>query len=345
MKYPKNVKLVSIISGYYNRERLVDESLQSLINQTYENIEIIIFDDCSTDNTYNELKKYEHYSNVQIIKHDSNIGFVNGLIRAINLSRGEYIAIHGSGDYSYPDRVKKQVAKLEENDNVSIVGCEDILLRGDGEKITTKRWPPKNFYNSIVSNAMPPLNGSHIMFKRCYYNKVGGYRSFFKYAQDLDLLCRLSLISDYDIVPEVLYNQKRHLKESVSGDPIKRIKQIYYMNFAIQCIKLRKLISKDFIDLYGDEAFIALNINKTGVDKLSVHGIKLYNAGQIEDAQKVYIALKNEPFTFKKAYFNMLYRGLIPVSLSSRLYKMLHSFNKNSKIKLIKDLAFNKNKV
>ena len=51
--------LVSIITGYYNREHLVDESLQSLIDQTYSNIEIIIFDDCSTDNTYKKLCRFK----------------------------------------------------------------------------------------------------------------------------------------------------------------------------------------------------------------------------------------------------------------------------------------------
>ncbi|WP_163379873.1 glycosyltransferase family 2 protein [Cyclobacterium sp. SYSU L10401] len=345
MEAEKNQPLVSVITGYYNRENLVDESIQSLLDQTYPNLEIIIFDDCSTDNTLKELQKFESDPRIQIIAHKQNQGFTRALIHAIQQSKGEFIAIHGSGDYSYPERVGKQVAALLENEKYSIVGCEDEKVFKDGTISVTARWPPRNFYNSMIRKGKRPLNGSHIMVKRNYYEMVGGYREFFTYAQDSDLLCRLSLVSDYTLVPQVLYRQWRHVEGSVSGDPIKRIKQIFYMELGVECMKMRKKLGYDHIDMLGKESFLAFKGNKNLTDKLSTHAIKLYNDNRKKEFFYLVRIIDNLPQTAQSTYLKLLSKKIISAKLNNSIYGRAKSVNRNSFVKWLKLKFFNVNKV
>ena len=72
----KNEFLVSIVLCTYNGEKYLDEQLSSIINQTYKNIEIIICDDCSTDNTINILEKYKHLNNFHIFQNQENLDLI-----------------------------------------------------------------------------------------------------------------------------------------------------------------------------------------------------------------------------------------------------------------------------
>ena len=103
--------LVSIITVYYNREQYIKESIQSLLEQTYKNTEIIIVDDGSNDETLNILNKFTD-NRIRIISH-GNMGFVKSIKKAIDISKGKYIAIHGSVDISHANRIERQVDFLK----------------------------------------------------------------------------------------------------------------------------------------------------------------------------------------------------------------------------------------
>ncbi|MDZ7835005.1 MAG: glycosyltransferase family 2 protein [Alkalibacterium sp.] len=113
--------LVSIVTVYYNRENQVKESIESLLNQTYQNIEIIAVDDGSTDNTYKLLSSYKD-SRLKVIRH-TNSGFVKSIRKAIEHSNGDIIAVHGSGDISFLNRIEKQVSVLKNNSRIGVVSC------------------------------------------------------------------------------------------------------------------------------------------------------------------------------------------------------------------------------
>lgn len=341
----KELPLVTIVSGYYNREHLVDESIKSLINQTYKNLEILIFDDCSTDNTYKNLKKYESDLRVKIIRNKRNKGFTKSLKDTIEVSNGEYIAIHGSGDFSFPERIEKQIALFLKDDTLSAVGCEDEKIFRNGTVGKTNRWPAGDFYQNMLKKGKRPVNGSHVMLRKSFYKKAGGYREFFQFAQDSDLFSRLSLISNYDIVPEVLYQQQRHIEGSVSGDPIKRMKQIYFMTFAVECAKMRKEVGYDYVDVLGDESFIAIQKNKELTQKLSTHAIKLYLDNRRIEFDKVVLILKTQKKTLRSIFVILVYRRILPYSLSNFIFRFLKDLNSNSLIKTIKARLFNVNKV
>lgn len=250
--------LVSIISAYYNREDEVERTVNSLIQQRYKNIEIILIDDCSTDNTFEKLKRFEKEdSRVKVEKTLKNIGFVQVMKYAVSISKGEYIAIQGSGDVSFKDRIQKQLEVLNACSDVGLIGCLRIVEKGQPTNklydYKSDGWIEGNKFHGDASGILLTKNlfahGS-VMYRKSIYEKVGGYRSLFIYAQDRDLWIRMSEICHCVILDEVLY--KRYILEnSVSLSHDKVLLQRYLSEMAIQSACFRRRGEIDFVDKYG----------------------------------------------------------------------------------------------
>lgn len=125
-------KLVSIAMGIYNCEETLGEAIKSIINQTYENWELILCDDGSTDKTMtiaNEFKKID--SRIKIIKNDINLGLAFTLNKCIENSNGTYIMRHDADDIMLPNRISKQVEVMEKN-NLDACGSSAYIFDEDG---------------------------------------------------------------------------------------------------------------------------------------------------------------------------------------------------------------------
>lgn len=108
--------LISVAMTTYNGEKYLSEQIDSIINQTYKNIEIIICDDSSTDNTINILKEYENkYNNIKIYLNESNIGLNNNFEKAIKKCNGEYIAISDQDDIWNENKIELLLNNIGNN--------------------------------------------------------------------------------------------------------------------------------------------------------------------------------------------------------------------------------------
>ena len=107
--------LVSIIMPSWNTAKYISESIESVINQTYTNWELLIVDDCSTDNTDEVVKPYLSDSRIHYTKHKANSGAALTRNRAIRHARGEWIAFLDSDDLWKPEKLEKQLAFMKEN--------------------------------------------------------------------------------------------------------------------------------------------------------------------------------------------------------------------------------------
>ena len=128
-------KLVSILIPVYNRENLIEETVQSALNQTYKNIEIIVVDNQSTDNTWKILQKLASQDErIKIFQNETNIGPVRNWKRCIDEASGEYGKILWSDDLIAPEFLEKTVPYLE-NENVGFIftGTE-IFIDGTDKK-------------------------------------------------------------------------------------------------------------------------------------------------------------------------------------------------------------------
>ena len=279
----ESVPLVSVISAYYNRENHVEESIQSLLDQTYENLEIIIVDDGSTDNTLERLKRFND-PRLKIVSH-KNCGLVMSFIRAIEMSNGEYIAIHGSGDLSLPQRIEKQAALLQEKEKVGVVGCyvNNINTVTGYEMLREIDVSGHALEQLKVQNA---YTHGEVMYRRSVYDQVGGYRTFFKFGQDYDLWLRMSLVTELDTVKEILYTRFQ-LADGVELSVEKKAMQIFLSDFAIQCIDYRLEHGRDLLDVYQERAAFMRKPSPVVAQKLHVLSKKVLFQRQIELAQKL----------------------------------------------------------
>ena len=127
------MKKVSIIMSIYNCENTLDEAIQSIVNQTYKNWELILCDDGSKDNTYKIALKYsKQFPNIQVYQNKKNMGLNYSLNKCLQYAEGEYIARMDGDDISLPERLEKEVAFLEEHSEYAIVSTPMKYFDAEG---------------------------------------------------------------------------------------------------------------------------------------------------------------------------------------------------------------------
>ena len=116
---------VSVIMGIYNCEKYIKDSIESILSQTYENIELIMCNDGSTDNTFNIAKRYQekYPDKIILLENEKNMGLNYTLNHCLKYATGKYIARQDGDDISKKDRIEKQVKFLENNLQYAIVSC------------------------------------------------------------------------------------------------------------------------------------------------------------------------------------------------------------------------------
>lgn len=113
--------LVSVFIPVYNAEKYIAESLESILNQTYDNLEILLVDDGSTDRSVEIIKSYND-PRIRLIQNEKNMGIPYTRNVGLDHANGKYMAIMDSDDISLPDRIEKQVRFLEGNPDIDVVG-------------------------------------------------------------------------------------------------------------------------------------------------------------------------------------------------------------------------------
>lgn len=169
--------LVSVVIPCYNAEKYIEESVYSIINQTYNNLEIICVDDCSTDNTLKILKQLALKDRrVIVLQNPENLKISKTLNRGIEYSTGEYIARMDADDIALPVRIEKQIEFLEANPEVGLCGtcCEKI--DATGKHVGYMRYPLK--HEELKSALLFTSVFIHptVVFRKKIFNELGGYR-------------------------------------------------------------------------------------------------------------------------------------------------------------------------
>lgn len=158
--------------GIYNCADTLDEAIESVLNQTYKNWELVMCDDCSTDNTYNIAKRYsDKYDNIVLLKNEKNMRLAYSLNRCLEVSRGKYIARMDADDENMPERLEKQVEFLNEHEEYQVVGSsmmvfDDIGIRGIR---AVSEYPMNKVWITT------PFAHPTIMMRKSAYDELNGY--------------------------------------------------------------------------------------------------------------------------------------------------------------------------
>ena len=158
--------LISIILCTYNGEAFLEEQLQSIIHQSYPNLEIFISDDASTDGTIKILEKYRSQPNIVINVNSLNIGFIKNFELAALSSKGDYIAFADQDDIWYADKIEKLYLAIGEH---SLVYSDSELIDDKGiylHKNLSDKAKMQNIYNSKGFGFLNAVSGYTMMAKR-----------------------------------------------------------------------------------------------------------------------------------------------------------------------------------
>jgi len=198
--------LVSVIMSVYNSEKHLQESVNSILNQTYTNFEFVIINDGSNDNCLDILLEYLKKNNRILIIDQENIGLTKSLNRGIQLARGKYIARQDADDKSLPERLEKQVQFLEANADYFLIGT-DYEIMDEHSYTIGKPEIPVPIDNHEIKAAINKYNTfihSLVMFRNDTSRVGYFYDTSYKYSQDYELWVRILKHHNAYNLPEVL---------------------------------------------------------------------------------------------------------------------------------------------
>lgn len=221
--------LVSIIIPTYNGEKYIKEAVENALNQTHQNIEVIVIDDGSKDKTLQiifQLSKKD--SRITILKNPVNLGFVKTLNKGIQKAKGKYIARLDDDDFWVDSqKIEKQVNFLESHPNHVLVGGGIIVKRKkDNAEVVRYLFPEKDEDIRKVILVDNVFAHSSVVFKKTACEKVGGYDEQFGFFADINLWLKLGQVGKLYNFQEyfVVYLDKERGRDRYSArdDKIRR---------------------------------------------------------------------------------------------------------------------------
>jgi glycosyltransferase involved in cell wall biosynthesis len=227
--------LISIIIPVYNGERYLEETINSALNQTYSNWELIIIDDASTDKSPVIIKSYfkKHSKKIKPIKHLKNKGCPAASKNSgLKIAKGKYIAFLDQDDLWLPQKLEMQIKEVEQSPKIGLVACNASVLDQNKNEIignvwkTTKILQKQNLTKRLLLGNFI-LTSSCVLVRKEFFDRYGLLDEKFKIADDYDLWFRISRY--YNIAL-----QQKHLTiwrrtgQSTSFNEKKMLKDLIY---------------------------------------------------------------------------------------------------------------------
>jgi glycosyltransferase involved in cell wall biosynthesis len=226
----------------FNGARYLRDSIESILNQTYGDLEFLIIDDGSTDSTHDILYDVAREdSRIEVITREHR-GMARSLNRGILAARGEFVARHDADDVSLPERLEIQVRFLDDHPEVAMVGGFAEIIDGDDRSQGDLIFPTDP--SEIRASASCALTFQHgsLLIRRESVLAIGGYRPEFELAEDIDLAARMTEQFVCTNIPMVLYCYRRH-GENVTA--VRRRELTQYMELSQMLKQERNLQQGD----------------------------------------------------------------------------------------------------
>ena len=206
----KSNPIVSVIMPVYNAEAYLKKAIESILFQTYQNIEFIIIDDCSVDDSKKIISEFED-SRIKIILNNNNLGISASLNKGINASIGKYIARMDADDISLPERIKTQVKYMEKHPKIGLVGTGYYLSDEKGKRKKKYIYPSENFDLRWRLLSGPIFPHPTVMIrKKILMSKKLKYNENLKWAQDYELWTKLLRHTNATNLNKALIEYRQH---------------------------------------------------------------------------------------------------------------------------------------
>lgn len=200
-------KKVTVLMPVYNGEKYLKEAIESIVNQTYKDFDLLIINDGSSDNSENVILSFSD-ERIKYIKNDSNMGLIGTLNKGLDLITGEYIARMDQDDISLPKRLEKQVKFMDENEEIAVSGTSIRFFNETG--FLTKHIMPINPTEIKISLFFhcTLMHPTVIIRNRCFREKNYMYNMNHKNVEDYGLWQLVSQKDKLGNLQEVLLNYR-----------------------------------------------------------------------------------------------------------------------------------------
>lgn len=222
--------VVTIGMPVFNCAQSLPVTIQSLINQTFEDWELIIVDDGSRDDTLHAARQFSD-PRIRIIEGGNNRGLAARLNQTVELARGEFFARQDGDDLSFPDRLDKQVSFMRSHADVDLVGTRLMVFREDGEAVNVAHDsrpldPTEWNVKSHETICRRPWTGMTELIHATWLGKLSWFKRFpydpeNRRSEDTELLIRSYRKSTFACLPDFLYAYRRD-NHSLKNNLIKR---------------------------------------------------------------------------------------------------------------------------
>jgi glycosyltransferase involved in cell wall biosynthesis len=217
--------LVSVIVASYNHASFLARRMDSLCSQTYKNVEIIVIDDCSPDDSRKILAEYECDPRITLINRTANAGWIEVSNQGLQLAKGEFVLFANCDDYCDDIMIEKLVFALQKNASVGVAYCRSLLVDVDGNNIgddfniRERSFQLKCATDSLIlrcemqkfllkSCVIPNL--SCALFHRDCFSNTKGFSADFLICSDWDLFFRISKRFDFFYVSSAHNRFRQH---------------------------------------------------------------------------------------------------------------------------------------
>lgn len=239
--------LVTVVIPVYNGSNYLREAIDSVLNQTYSNIEIIVVNDGSDDNGETEKAALEYGDSIQYICKE-NGGVATALNEGIRCMHGDYFSWLSHDDIFYPEKVEKQLSVLTHED-VDITACSYHIFYDSGRKIDV---PILDFYgenqmhNSVFSVINSIIQFGGVLFHKKIFDKYGVFREDLRTTQDYEFLFRVLRKERCVYSNELLYGIRYHENQGSNT-----IKSVDAERDEMYCMFINSLTEDEKRDMYG----------------------------------------------------------------------------------------------
>jgi len=238
-------KKVSVVIPTFNRKEKLIRAINSVLNQTYQDFEIIIIDDCSKDKTFGVVKKIDD-DRIIYSRNKKNLGGSASRNRGVSMAKGEYVAFLDDDDLWMPNKLEEQMSVIRNLDEKYCGAFCGFSIIKDNKESTSKIYKKEGclFYELLDYNCIGTTS-TIIIRKKCL-NNVGGFNEDLPSNQDLDLFLRLAKKYKFKNIRKTLVNYYIHNDGQIFNDCYKGLKGAshIYERYKDEIIKNKKCHSR-----------------------------------------------------------------------------------------------------
>lgn len=241
-----NVKMkVSIITVVYNREKTIERSIQSVLNQSYKNIEYIIIDGASTDQTMQLVNKYKEQ--VAVIVSEKDKGMYDALNKGIRLATGEVVGLlHADDVFATTDTIQVIVDQMQRTPYVDAVYGDVGFVKEEQPDQIVRYYSSAIFNTHLFKWGFMPAHPTFFCYKK-YFDLYGMYRTDLDIAADFELLVRY--LRKYKL--NTFYIPKMLVKMNMGGKSTRGISSTIQINKEIKQILKEQKMPSSYLRLYA----------------------------------------------------------------------------------------------